>query len=163
MGNCNNKTTDETSNVLNIGSNVIEIFKKQDKYDYSINLNRAISIYDDEKQKNNNLDLEYTTKCLILACFIRDIDKILLDKKNKIFNDVDIKIILIKLKIPIFTIDLIQNYKYYTNKKFCIEYYNEYINKMTQFDNQEIYDNNFRSIEDKLNILISIINSIYII
>ena len=156
MGCCKSKNSktdiDElTLNNNNIGLNIINLFKNQTKYDYVINLNRAIKIYEYEKELNHNLELDYVTKCIIILCFIRDIDKVLND-----INDIN------NLHLPIFIIELLESYKNNT-----IENILKYINWMKKYDNLDSDTdgklNIIKSEEQKLNILIGLINNIYVI
>lgn len=135
----------------NIGLKIINLYKnqkqKQTQYNYIINLNRSIKLYEYEKERNNNLDLDYITKCIIVLSFIRDIDKVLND-----LNDIK------NLQLPIFIIELLESYK---NNSINNEQ-KKYIEWMSKFDEIENIEIN-KSENQQLNIIIGLINSIYVI
>jgi len=152
MGICNTKIINYINiDNLDIGTYIIQLYKNSKEYDYLTNLNRSIFIYEDQKKDNINIDIDYCTKCIIVASFIRDIDKLLIKKKNKKYNNHICKILL-NLKIPIFIIEILEAYRNKENN-------NKYLNLMIIHDNY-IIDNNSKTIDQKLNIISGLINNI---
>ncbi len=125
-----------------------------------LNLNRAIKLYESEKNNLNGGDLDYKTKCIIVMSFIRDIDKIICNNKKILkMNDINkndyINKYLINTKIPIFIIEELEKYRKNINT--------DNLNLMKSFDNLNNLDNNivtFYSNDKKLNILCNLINNI---
>jgi hypothetical protein len=102
--------------ISDVGEYIIKLFDKNTNYNYKINLERAIKLYESEKYKLNGGDLDYKTKCIIVMSFIRDIDKIICnDKKILKMNDINkndfINKYLININIPIFIIDELEKYR----------------------------------------------------
>ena len=157
MGCCKSKGSklDIQNNLLNInvGKIIINLYKNQSEYNYTNNLNSAIKLYEYEKELNHNLELDYVTKCIIVMSFIRDIDKVL-NNQNEIKN----------LHLPIFIIEVLESYKKYTIENNV--YILKYIECMKKYDIDNIEEqkqNMNKSEEQKLNIIIGLINNIYVI
>jgi len=147
MGNSNSKKT---------SNNIISLYTNQKEYDYSNELNSAILLYNDEIEKNKNLD--YKTKCLIVASFLRNIDKlIMIDKKKDYISNNYLHNYLNDVKIPIYIIDFIIKYKD-INKHNC----NDIIH-VKKYDNIDNINNIDIKYDEKLNIIINLINNIYVI
>ena len=169
MGCCKSKNSkldiqiDLSNNLLNInvGQTIINLYKNQSEYNYTNNLNSAIKLYKYEKELNHNLELDYVTKCIIVMSFIRDIDKVLNRDKSDIKN----------LHLPIFIIEVLESYKKNTIENNV--YILKYIEWMKKYDidnidnidniNEEQNLNMIKSEEQKLNIIIGLINNIYVI
>lgn len=165
MGICNSKNIFlddyEINNNINIADNIINLYSLSINCQY---LDSAINLYEYELMKNNNMELDYVTKCIILANFIRDIDKLLFSNgkfsnsklsNSKLSNKSDdyIKNNLIKLKIPIFVIELLDDYR---NNRI-----NKNIIMMKKFD---ILDNiSNKKFDEKINIIKFLIESTHII
>lgn len=138
-------------NSIKTSNNTISLYTNQKEYDYTKELNSAILLYNDEIEKNINL--EYKTKCLIVASFLRNIDKlIMIDKKKEYVSNLYLHNYMNELKIPIYIIDFVIKYKD-INKHNCND-----IILVKKYD--DIENNN---IDDKLNIIINLINNIYVI
>lgn len=143
MGNSNSRKT---------SNNIISLYTNQKEYDYTKELNSAILLYNDEIVKNKNL--EYKTKCLIVASFLRNIDKlIMIDKKKEYVSNSYLHNYLNELKIPIYIIDFVIKYKD-INKHNCYD-----IILVKKYDDKDDINNK----DGKLNIIINLINNIYVI
>ena len=151
MGCCKSK---ELNKNYNIGEYIIKLFDVNTNY--KINLDRAIKLYESEKNKLNGGDIDYKTKCIIVMSFIRDIDQIICnDKKILKMNDIDkndyINKYLINIKLPIFIIEQLEQYR-----KNIIT---DSLLLMKLFDNDETHIN--KTIDHKLNIMENLINNIH--
>ncbi len=129
--------------------------------DNILNLNKAIKLYESEKNNLNGGDLDYKIKCIIVMSFIRDIDKIICNNKKILkMNDINkndyINKYLINIKIPIFIIEELEKYRKNINT--------ENLNLMKSFDNLDNnLDNNIVTIysnDKKINIMCNLINNI---
>jgi hypothetical protein len=152
MGCCKSK---EIINNINIGEYIIKLFNSCDNNDHILNLDRAIKLYEYEKNKMNGGDIDYKTKCIIVMCFIRDIDKIICINKNTLkMNDNKkneyISNFLIKIKLPIFIIEQLEQYR---NNNIT-----DSLSIMGSFDIDKNILN--KSYEQKINIIINLINNI---
>jgi hypothetical protein len=126
------------------GENIIKLFNNCDKDEHKLNLDRAIKLYEFEKNKVIGCDIDYKTKCIIVMCFIRDIDQIISnDINNYLYN----------FKIPIFIIQQLEQYrKNITTDSILL---------MKSFDMTDMYNYSVnKSFDQKINIIINIINNI---
>jgi hypothetical protein len=153
MGCCKSK---ELNKNYNIGEYIIKLFDENTNTNYKINLDRAIKLYESEKNKLNGGDIDYKTKCIIVMSFIRDIDQIICNNKKILkINDIDknnyINKYLINIKLPIFITEQLEQYR-----KNIIT---DSLLLMKLFDLDETHIN--KTIDHKLNIMENLINNIH--
>ena len=141
----------------NTGEYIIKLFDENTNYNYKINLDGAIKLYESEKNNLNGGDLDYKTKCIIVMSFIRDIHKIICNNKKILkMNDINknnyINKYLKDIRIPIFIIEELEKYRK------NIDTTNFLLIKL--YDNTEYVSPDKYSIDKKLSIMCNLINNI---
>lgn len=140
------------------GENIIKLFNNCDKDEYKLNLYRAIKLYESVKNKVIGSDFDYKIKCIIVMCFIRDIDQVICNDKNLLkINEMNrndyINKYLINIKIPIFIVEQLEQYRK-NNTTDSILLMKSF--DMTDMNNDSVN----KSFDQNINIIINIINSI---
>jgi hypothetical protein len=143
--------------INDIGEYIIKLFDENTNYNYKINLDRAINLYESEKNNLNSGDLDYKTKCIIVMSFICDIHKIICNNKKILkMNDINknnyINNYLKNIRIPIFIIEELEKYRK------NIDTTNFLLIKL--YDNTEYISSDKYSIDKKLSIMCNLINNI---
>ena len=142
----------------NTGEYIIKLFDNCITDNSKLNLDRAIKLYESEKNKVNGTDIDYKTKCIIVMCFIRNIDEIIC--KNKIKLQINEKKrkdyiynYLNKIKIPIFIVEQLEQYRKNNITDSLL--------LMKSFDMFDINNDTInKCMDQKIHIIINLINNI---